>query len=586
MPGSSDDTRGHADLAHLRTERFDQGMDLALGGRLDEVVCAFEMYGKLNGDRSNAVLVCHAISGDSHVARHGPDDPVPGWWEALVGPGQPIDTDRYCVICPNVLGGCRGTTGPTSLNPATGEPFGPDFPDVTLADMVDLQAMLLDRLGIETLHAVVGGSLGGQQAMTWATRYPTRVTTCCAIATSPRLGSQALAFDVVARNAIQRDPEFHDGHYYGKPTGPDVGLAIARMLGHITYLSAEAMDAKFDPDRHQPHDIVTAFEKRFSVGSYLAHQGQKFVARFDANSYVRLSMAMDLFDLGRDPASLRQTLAKSTCDWLVVSFSSDWLFTPGQSRQIVDALVAEGRSVGYAEITTDAGHDAFLLPSDIQQYAPLVQARLQGSARAQALRVEVSPAEEVILGLIPKGASVLDLGCGEGRLLAGLRQRGHHALMGVEVAQDKLIAASALGLDVLDFDLNTGLPAFGDGQFDVVVLSATLQAIADVGKLVDEMLRVGDRVVIGFSNFAYRELREMLYREGRSPKAPGDYDYDWWDTPNRRFPSIADFEDFCVQRNVVIHDSVFLDTATGSRIDPKDNPNLNADLAFMVMSRG
>ncbi|MEM6854255.1 MAG: homoserine O-acetyltransferase, partial [Planctomycetota bacterium] len=303
LPPSSDDRRSGDRLKHLQKAVFAEALPLVLGGELPGVVCGYETWGTLNADASNAVLVCHAISGDSHAARHddasGGDDP--GWWDELIGPGADyaIDTERFFVVCSNVLGGCRGTTGPGTINDETGGPYGADFPPITIADMVAVQTRLADHLGVTKWRAVVGGSLGGHQALTWATLHPERVQTCIAIATSPRLTSQALAFDVIARNAIQTDPHFHGGQYYGQPTQPDTGLAIARMLGHITYLSSEAMDAKFDPDRLRPRDITTEFEKRFSVGSYLAHQGEKFTQRFDANSYVTISMAMDLFDLGR-----------------------------------------------------------------------------------------------------------------------------------------------------------------------------------------------------------------------------------------------------------------------------------------------
>lgn len=583
---SSDDLRSGGQLKHLRKAVFDQPFSLALGGALPRVECAYETWGVLNEDASNAVLICHAISGDSHAAPHDAQDD-PGWWDELIAPGQDfaIDTQRYFVVCSNVLGGCRGTTGPGTIHEQTGKPYGADFPAITLGDMVALQARLADHLGIKTWRAVVGGSLGGHQAMTWATKHPDRVQTCMALATSPRLTSQALAFDVIARNAIQTDPHFRSGQYYNQPTQPDTGLAIARMLGHITYLSPEAMDAKFDPDRLSPRDINTAFEKRFSVGSYLAHQGEKFTQRFDANSYVTISLALDLFDLGSTRDELTEAFAPSTCDFLVASFSSDWLFTPKQSRQIVDALTALDRSVTYAEITTAAGHDAFLLPDEIAQYGPLVAAKLGQTDESPP---DLSGDNAMVLELIPPDVSVLDLGCGNGGLLAALKQRGSmHRLTGVEVAQDKIIAAASRGLDVIDHDLNEGLPAFNDKQFDVVVLSATLQAVANVEELFEEMLRVGQRVIVSFPNFAYRKLREDYVQRGRSPKAPGEYGYEWYNTPNRRFPSIADVQDLCQAKSATIHEAVYLDSQTNTRIapPPQGKPNENADTAVLVISR-
>ncbi|MEM9419320.1 MAG: homoserine O-acetyltransferase [Planctomycetota bacterium] len=582
---SSDDRRSGDRLKHLQKAVFPEALPLALGGELPGVECAYETWGTLNAQASNAVLVCHAISGDSHAAQHDAEDD-PGWWDKLIGAGAEfaIDTEKFFVVCSNVLGGCRGTTGPGTIDPATGQPYGANFPAITLNDMVAVQTRLADHLGITQWRAVVGGSLGGHQALTWATRYPERVRTCVAIATSPRLTSQALAFDVIGRNAIQTDPHFHDGQYYDQPTQPDTGLAIARMLGHITYLSSEAMDAKFDPDRHDPRKLATAFEERFSVGSYLAHQGTKFTQRFDANSYVAISMAMDLFDLGKTREALIETFRASSCDYLVTSFSSDWLFTPQQSREIVNALTALDLPVTYAEITSRAGHDAFLLPDEISQYGPLVAAKL---GRTNDMPPGLRHDDEMVLDLIPEGSSVLDLGCGGGRLLATLKQRGHTHLVGVEVAQPKIIEAASRGLDIIDYDLNHGLPSFTDNQFDCVILSATLQAVANVEQLFDEMLRVGRRVIVSFPNFAYKALRKDYVERGRSPKATGEYDHEWYNTPNRRFPSIADVEDLCRDKGATIHDAVYLDSQTNQPIPaaPEGDPNLDADTAVLVISR-
>ncbi|MEM1099240.1 MAG: homoserine O-acetyltransferase, partial [Planctomycetota bacterium] len=572
MADSSDDVRVAGPLRHLRSASFPEPLALELGGELPNVEVAYETWGRLNADASNAVLVCHAISGDSHAARHKEGDD-PGWWDVLIGPGRPIDTDKFFVVCSNVLGGCRGTTGPGSIDPQTGKPYGADFPGITVGDMVAAQRRLMNHLGVTRWRAVVGVSLGGHQAMVWATRHPACVETCIAVATSPRLTSQALAFDVVARNAIQSDPHYAEGQYYGRPEQPDVGLAIARMLGHITYLSTEAMDAKFDPDRHQPRAVATAFEKRFSVGSYLAHQGQKFTERFDANSYVAISLALDRFDLGSTPEALREAFVSSTCDWLVVSFSSDWLFTPTQSRQIVDALTHLGRAVSYTEVTTNAGHDGFLLPAEIAQYGPLVAAKLGDTNDAPPILDEH---DEHLLAFIPAGASVLDLGCGSGRLLAELSRRGHEHLVGVEVAQPKLIEAVRRGLNVIDLDLNVGLPAFSDRQFDVALLSATLQIIENVAGLIDEMTRVAGCAVVSFSNFAFREFRREFAEDGRSPKADaggGAYGHAWHDTPNRRFPSILDFREFCEQRGLTIRRAAYYDTTAGVTLTDADDPN-------------
>jgi len=590
-PESTDDLRPEAVSPHAQTAVFDEPLELALGGCLPGVTCGYETWGTLDKGAGNAVLVCHALSGDAHAARHDARDTA-GWWDALIGPGKAIDTDRFFVVCSNVLGGCSGTTGPGTVNPDTKRPWGADFPAITIGDMVAVQHRLMQRLGVARWRAVVGGSLGGHQALAWATTHPSSVAHCVALATSPRLTSQALAFDVIGRNAIQTDPQFHGGQYYDQPKGsqPDTGLAIARMLGHITYLSSEGMDAKFDVDRNRPRDVATAFEKRFSVGSYLAHQGEKFTQRFDANSYVTITLAMDRFDLGRGRAKLADALRPAGAEggvrsFLVVSFSSDWLFPPRQSRDLVNALAHLNHPVTYAEITSPGGHDAFLLKPEIAQYGPLIAAKLGRVTRdPPRLRATDTP----VLELIPAGSSVLDLGCGSGRLLAELRRRGHERLVGVEVAQPKIIAAAARGLDVIDYDLNRGLPAFADNQFDVVVLSATLQSVGELVHLLDEMLRVGRRVVIGFANFAHRTLREDYARNGRSPRsggAGGAYDYPWHSTPNRRFPSIVDVLSLIEERGATLHEAVYLDSSSGRRIAANDDPNLNADLAVVVVSR-
>ncbi len=386
-----------------------------------------------------------------------------------------------------------------------------------------------------------------------------------------------------------------------RATGPRVGLALARMLAHITYLSREAMTAKFDPGRLEPREIQTAFEKKFSVGSYLAYQGHKFVERFDANSYVTLSMAMDLFDLGVSPEELRSVLRRSRCRWLVISFSSDWLFPPEQSRQIVDALIATNRPVTYCNVNAGGGHDSFLLEEKLPIYGGLIQAFTAQVDEAGLVNgpEKASPRAhlgeftnifhghrldyDVILQLIPPGARVLDLGCGAGVLLSLLRQRGHTRLVGVELDEESVLACVQQGLDVIHADLEKGLFAFADRQFDIVVLSQTLQSIVDTEGIVEEMLRVGCSCVVSFPNFAYHKLRAMLSEEGRSPKGGGVYQFEWYNTPNRRFPSIADVEDFCARKGIHVHQKVYLDSESGREIT--DAPNLNADVAIFVLGR-
>ena len=602
---SSDSLRSGKALKYAQYVTFDETLRLEHGGELPRVTVAYETYGTLNQRRDNAVLVCHALSGDSHVARHGEDDD-PGWWDVYVGPGKPIDTDRYFVICPNVLGGCRGTTGPNSIDDRTGKPYGPDFPVVTIADIVAVQAKLIDHLGIDRLLAVVGGSLGGHMTLWWATHLPERLEGAIAVATSPRLTSQSLAFDVVARNAIMRDPNYHAGQYYKCGPGPQTGLAIARMLGHITYLSREAMIAKFDADRLGARDIRTGFETRFSVGSYLAYQGDRFVERFDANSYLTLSMTVDLFDLGSTPQAMAEALGRSQCRWMIISFSSDWLFPPFQSQEIVDTLVREGKPVSYCNVQTNCGHDAFLLPDEMDSYGQMMRFFLTtisdkmskttdwcacgpGKCCNSAMQNPTSIFHhhhrldyDSIVELIPPGASVLDLGCGNGELLARLRERGHTKIMGIELDQNSIVTCVCRGLDVVQGDLNQGLAAFADKQFDFVVLSQTLQAVHDVPLVLNEMLRVGREGIVSFPNLGYHKYRRQLAERGRAPHAGSTAGQSWYNTPTVRFLSIADFEELCQQQNIHIHRQVHLDTEAACRVE--QNPNLNADVAIVVIS--
>ena len=593
---SSDSVRSAKPLRELKTLDITEQLPLEKGGSLPSVTVAYETYGTLNSARDNAVLVCHAISGDSHVAKHDASDDD-GWWEIMVGPGRPVDTNKFFVICPNLLGGCRGSTGPGSINPDTGKPYGRDFPTITLADMVEVQRRLIDSLGIGQLQAIVGGSLGGHQALTWATRFPDRVRGVVLLATSPRLTAQALAFDVVGRNAILRDPHYHGGQYYDKPRGPEVGLALARMIGHITYLSPEAMSEKFDADRFEPRDVAVQFEKRFSVGSYLGYQGARFVERFDANSYMTLSLAMDMFDLGRDDAELACNLSKTTCRWLVISFSSDWLFPPDQSRRIVDALIANNRPVSFCNVQSNCGHDAFLLEDNFASYGEMTRSFLDNlettQTRAPALAEAAHGPNSIfrrhrldydrIVELVPREASVLDLGCGSGGLLSRLRSNGRRRLVGVELDEESVLASIRRGLDVVQSDLNQGLKAFSKDQFDCVILSQTLQTVSRVEALIDDMLRIGRTGIVSIPNFAYRPLRRMLAEEGRAPKSSGVLRNEWYNTPNIRFFTLADFEEFCRLKNIHVHKRIALDTESDAEVC--DDPNLNADLAIFVISR-
>ncbi len=502
------------------------------------------------------------------------------------------------MICPNCLGGCRGTTGPNCTNPETGKPYGQDFPNITIGDIVQAQLRLLDHLGIEKLLAVIGGSMGGHMVLTWGARHSNRTRGAVALATSPRLSTQSLAFDVVGRNAIRHDSDFHDGQYYDSGSGPDTGLALARMLGHITYLSSQAMSRKFEATRNQPRDVDTAFEKEFSVGSYLAYKGQQFCQWFDANSYLALSFAMDQFDLGDSLDELVGAFSDSQCRWLVTSFTSDWLFPPDQSQQIVNALIRKDKPVGYCNIASNCGHDAFLLEDDLASYGELVRGFLLNllgeEPDVEDKRTGYSPTSifhhtrrldyDRIVELIPPTASVLDLGCGSGGLLAKLAERGHRNIRGVEIDEKNILSCVRRGLGVVHHDLNKGLGWFGDDQFDYVVLSRTIQTIYDVQGVVDEMLRVGRQCIVSVPNFAYYKLQDMLWSQGRAPEAALLH-FKWYDTPNIRVLTLKDFEEFCRGKEIRIHKMVALDIEAGKEIREDQDPNRNADMAIFVVSR-
>ncbi len=325
----------------------------------------YETYGTLNATRDNVIVICHALSGDHHCAGwHSPDERKPGWWNNLIGPGKAVDTRRFFVVCANVLGGCQGSTGPSSLNPATGRPYGLEFPFVTIRDMVRAQKLLLDHLGVAEIHATIGGSMGGMLALLFALEYPGFVRRVLAMATTGRESAQAIAFNEVGRQAIMQDPAWNRGDY-PKDGGPRVGLAIARMMAHITYLSDASMDRKFGRRKKESARSDTyTFDLQFEVESYLRYQGQSFINRFDANSYLYITRALDQFDLANAYGSLEQAFAPVEAETLVVGFTSDWLFPPDQNRQLTLALLRAGKRASYAELATDLGHDSFLLESE------------------------------------------------------------------------------------------------------------------------------------------------------------------------------------------------------------------------------
>jgi homoserine O-acetyltransferase/O-succinyltransferase len=382
----------------FRTQYVDLPAPLPLdcGKTLEQVRIAYEAYGRLSARKDNVILVCHALSGDAHAAGWSDDPSTPsavdgfgadergikprgglGWWDGMIGPGKAFDTERYFVICMNLIGSCRGSTGPSSRNPATGQPYGLDFPVVTVADMVRAEKLALELLGIDSLLAIAGGSLGGMQALEWAVAYPDAVRGCISIASTPHLGSQGVAWNAIARNAIMADPDWQAGFYYGTGRAPTAGIGVARMVGHVTYLSAESMREKFARRLQERENYsFTLTEPDFAVESYLRHQADSFAGRFDANSYLYLSRALTYFDLARDHGggSLESALADVKARYLLISFSSDWLYPPRDGYELEAALRANGKSVTHHEIQASYGHDSFLLEE--RRQAPMIAAFL------------------------------------------------------------------------------------------------------------------------------------------------------------------------------------------------------------------
>ena len=370
---------GYVETQRVVLATADDPLGLTSGQTLPHVEVAYETYGELSPARDNAVFVCHALTGDAHAAGHHGDERRRGWWDNIIGPGRPLDTDRFFVVCANLLGGCQGTTGPSSVNPATGEAYAMDFPLLSVQDFVTAHRRLVAHLGIERLHAVVGGSLGGMQALSWAMEAPQEVASAIVVAASSRLSAQNIAFSAVAREAIMRDPNFQGGRYYGTGTGPDVGLAVARMMAHITYLSEAAMTEKFGRRLQDATTPRFGFGVDFQVESYLRHQGESFLSRFDALSYLYLSRALDYYDPFAGAGHQLAAMAEAGTRTLVVSFDSDWRFDTSHSLRIVRTLEHAGVPVTFREVNSPTGHDSFLLP--VPEYHAIVAAFL-GALRA------------------------------------------------------------------------------------------------------------------------------------------------------------------------------------------------------------
>jgi homoserine O-acetyltransferase len=574
-------------------------LELECGKKLAPIDVAYETYGQLNEAGNNAILICHALSGNAHVAGYNcPTDKKPGWWDNMVGPGKGIDTNKYFVICSNFLGGCSGTTGPSSINPATGKPYGLDFPIITVADMVKVQKLLLDKLGVKELLTVIGGSIGGMQVLQWAIFFPDFVKSAIAVATTSHLGAQSIAFDAVGRNAILADVNFADGQYRDNG-GPDRGLAIARMIGHITYLSEQGMREKFGRELRGAEQYSYDFNSEFAVETYLDYQGQTFVERFDANSYLYITKAADYFDLQKDYGSLTKAFANTKSRFLIISFTSDWLFTPAQSKAMVEALAADRKDVSYCNIVSPYGHDAFLLEPDVlgrficcflqATYRPqgtqqpcscYARSTRQLSRFEQAQRTRVD--YELIESLIEPNSIVLDVGCGDGELLANLVRDKHIKAEGIELDQELVLDCVCRRIPIIQQDIEQGLGYYGDKSFDYVILSQTVQTIKNPKKVFKELLRVGKKVIVSFPNFAYWRSRVQLFFQGKAP-VTRRLPFRWHDSPNIHFLSLRDFDEFCKKLGVKVEKRIPL---VKNYLSPvKFAPNLFAEQVIYVTSK-
>jgi len=527
------------------------GFRLTPGGVLKKIDVRYEECGAPMAD-GNVVFICHALTGDAHVAGVRPGETKPsGWWEKMVGPGRAVDTDRWHVVCANVLGGCSGTTGPMSVNPDTGRPYGSSFPQYAFSDAVDVYRMFLKQLGVKHLAALIGGSYGGLQVMDWITRCPDEMDKACLIATSASLNTQALAFDVVGRASITEDPAWNGGDYYetGDGKGPKTGLASARQLAHITYLSRELLQEKFR--RELQKNFVEApaderarrdadFKTYFQIESYLDYQAKKFIDRFDANSYLHITRSMDLFDAGERYGSLDAACARVKAKCLVVSYQNDILFTEWQAKDITESLMRNGKDVSYCHLEAGTGHDSFL--TEIEDLSGLIGGFL-GDRKPKVMKWQKRLYRSVV-DMVRPNARVIDIGCGDGTLLNVLRETKGATGAGVEIDIDKYKEAVADGNNLFWEDADEGLTVVPDRHYDTAICSDTLQEVKNPRGLLHEALRIADEAIVSFPNFAAYRIRLTLGLAGRLPVSK-QLPFQWYDTPNIHCITLKDFKALC-----------------------------------------
>jgi len=563
---------------------FDQEpLTLESDDTLDQFTLQVEIYGQLNVDASNALLVCHALTGDAHLAgRHNSDDKKLGWWDELVGSKTAFNPDEHFIVCTNILGGCQGSSGPTSINPETGKPYHLNFPNITIGDTVAAQHRLMQALGITQWHSVVGGSMGGFQALEWSLRYPDALKKMVMIASGPSYSTQGIAFNAVGRHAIMHDPDWHSGDYAEHDTRPKKGLATARMLAHITYVSENALSEKFGRSlireqdqrttplppfehiaRHQRGEITKGRGSEFSsldfqVESYLDYQGRQFVERFDANSYLYLTKMLDRFDVAErwGGGDLTTALKHIKAECFIISIDSDWLFSPKESLNISQALLKRETAHRYAMLESSLGHDAFLLEHEQLNRLLKPFLRLNPIDSADPPRPLMGRASEKrddipsILSMIEPHETVLDLGCGYGDFLTALIDIGHSArFLGIEQDSERAHASLRRNLPVIQGDMLDTLKTLADGSIDVAVLHLALQSLQDPVSVLQQMKRVAKRSIVGFPNFGYLPIRLQLLINGQMPNSNA-LPHKWYDTPNIHLFTLKDF-------NVLTHELGF-----------------------------
>ena len=503
------------------------GFHLEDGGSLARIDVAWESCGRETPANDNVVFICHALTGDAHVAGRRPgEESSSGWWDSIVGPGKAIDTNRYRVVCANVLGGCKGTTGPSSVNPATGRPYGSSFPRFTIGDTVEVYRAFLREIGVTHLAGLVGGSFGGIQVIEWITAHPGEVDKAVMIASGAALNAQALAFDIVGRYAITLDPGWKGGDYYDDGPGPRMGLAQARQVAHITYLSLDLLNRRFGRKQQEDwlkrgkewlEEHAAHFGTTFAIESYLEYQARKFLARFDANSYLQITHAMDRYDAAAKYGSLDEVCRRITSRLLLVSISGDWLFSEEQSRTIASCMLRQGKSVCYAHLDIKVGHDGFL--THTKELGKLMGGFFGGASRE--IYPEKRAALASVMALVPDGARVLDVGCGSGSLLHLLRDEKDVRGTGIEIDGEKI--------------------------------AETLQTVKYPRELLTRLLDKAGEAVVAFPNFASYRIRLLLLFRGHLPVNP-QLPFEWYDTPNIHVVTLKDFRALCAKSGLAIRE--------------------------------